>query len=65
MRRAEGRGSFWNVSKHIKRIGNAYYARVVIPVDVRPVLGKSEFKVPLGGDFARARRKVGAVVTDI
>jgi hypothetical protein len=43
-----------------------YYARLVIPRELRPWLdGKSELRLPLGGDYRQAARKLAPAVAEL
>lgn len=44
--------------------GGRYYARVVVPQRLRPIIGKTELTAPLGADRRIALRDLSAVVAD-
>ena len=47
---------------HIVERGGRFWARIVVPAELRPIVGKTELREPLGSDRQEAKRKVHAAV---
>jgi integrase len=42
-----------------------YYARLVVPKDLRGVVGKTELRLPLGGDYQQALKRLPSAVSQL
>ena len=42
--------------KHLVNRSGRYHARLVVPKDLRKIVGKTELRTPLGGDYRQAVR---------
>ena len=48
--------------RHLKVKGGRFYARVAVPADAQPILGKKELTAPLGGDRREAMKALPVAV---
>jgi hypothetical protein len=48
--------------RHLVNRSGRYHARLVVPKDLRDVVGKSELRTPLGGDRSQALKKLPGAV---
>ena len=48
--------------RHLIQRGDAFWARIVVPVELRPIVGKSELRQPLGSIRREAERRLHAAV---
>lgn len=48
-----------------ERRGGRYHARLVVPKDLRAVIGKTELRKPLGGDYRQALRLLPGAVAEL
>lgn len=51
--------------RYLIQRGDAFYARIVVPVDLRPVIGKTELRAPLGSNRKLAERALHAAVAEM
>ncbi|MFA8385364.1 MAG: DUF6538 domain-containing protein [Pelagibaca sp.] len=42
-----------------------YYARLVVPKDLRGIVGKTELRLPLGGDYKQALKRLPSAVSQL
>src|SRR6056297_1057730 len=42
-----------------------YHARLVVPKDLRGIIGKTELRTPLGGDYRQALKLLPSAVADL
>lgn len=59
-----GLGMAGKIRHMINRRGR-YHARIVVPTDLRPVIGKTELRSPLGGDYRQALRLLPGAVAQL
>lgn len=45
--------------------GGRYYARLVVPKDLRPAVGKTELRLPLGADKREAIKRLSGAVAQL
>lgn len=48
--------------RHLLERDGRYHARLVVPKNLRGIIGKTELREPLGGDYRRALRLLPAAV---
>lgn len=48
--------------RYLIQRGDAFYARIVVPADLRPVIGRTELRAPLGSNRKLAERALHAAV---
>ena len=48
--------------RHLVKRGDAFWARLVVPKDLRPTIGKTELRTPLGSNRKIAERELHAAV---
>ncbi|UUV06548.1 DUF6538 domain-containing protein [Ruegeria sp. YS9] len=51
--------------RHLVNRSGRYHARVVVPKDLRGIIGKTELRIPLGGDRREALKLLPGAVTQI
>lgn len=51
--------------RHLTNRSGRYFARLVVPKDLRPILGKTELRSPLGGDYRAALKALPGAVADL
>ena len=51
--------------RHMVNRKGRYHARLVVPKDLRGIIGKSELRRPLGGDYRQALRLLPGAVADL
>ncbi|WP_425085798.1 DUF6538 domain-containing protein [Ruegeria profundi] len=51
--------------RHLINRSGRYHARVVVPKDLRGIIGKTELRIPLGGDRREALKLLPGAVTQI
>ncbi|MEH6738605.1 MAG: DUF6538 domain-containing protein [Sulfitobacter sp.] len=51
--------------RHLVNRSVRYHARLVVPKDLREVLGKTELRVPLGGDYRQALKLLPSAVAQL
>lgn len=51
--------------RHLVNRSGRYHARVVVPKDLRAVIGKTELRTPLGGDYRQALRLLPGAVAQL
>lgn len=47
---------------HLVNRKGRYHARLVVPKDLRGIVGKTELRTPLGGDYREARKLLPGAV---
>ncbi len=50
--------------RHLVKRGDAFWARLVVPKDLRPTIGKTELRTPLGSNRKTAERELHAAVAN-
>src|SRR4051794_12773652 len=50
--------------RHLVERGGRYFARIVVPVRLRPTIGRRELTAPLGADRRLALRRLPAIVAN-
>lgn len=50
---------------HLTNRSGRYYARLVVPKDLRAAVGKTELRIPLGGDYRNALRLLPGAVAEL
>ena len=53
-----------NARNMVNRSGS-YYARLVVPKIVRGITGKIELRLPLGGDYQQALKRLPGAVSQL
>jgi hypothetical protein len=48
--------------RHLVNRSGRYHARLVVPKDLRGIVGKSELRAPLGGDYRQALKLLPSAV---
>ena len=51
--------------KHLVNRSGRYHARLVVPKDLRKIVGKTELRTPLGGDYRQAVRLLPGAVAQL
>lgn len=51
--------------RHLVNRSGRYHARIVVPKDLRDVIGKTELRTPLGGDYRQALRLLPGAVAQL
>ncbi|AGI68475.1 phage integrase [Octadecabacter antarcticus 307] len=51
--------------RHLVNRSGRFHARLVVPKDLRAIVGKSELRLPLGGDYHRALKLLPSAVTQL
>ncbi|CAO4151889.1 DUF6538 domain-containing protein [Methylorubrum extorquens] len=51
--------------RYLIQRGDAFYARIVVPVDLRPLVGKTELRAPLGSNRKFAERALHVAVAEM
>lgn len=52
------------IKNFVNRSGR-YHARFVVPKDLRAIIGKTELRTPLGGDYREAIKLLPGAVTQL
>ena len=51
--------------RHLVNRSGRYHARLVVPKDLRPIVGKTELRAPLGGDYRQALKLLPGAVAQL
>ena len=58
----------WNMAGKVRHLVNRsgrYHARLVVPKDLRKIVGKTELRLPLGADYRQALRLLPSAVAQL
>jgi hypothetical protein len=51
--------------RHLVNRSGRYHARLVVPKDLRGIVGKSELRAPLGGEYRQALKLLPSAVAQL